>query len=123
MERRIVKLEIPLKLPSLNEYINECRRNRFAGANMKRQIERSLGWYINTLPVFDKPVKIHFHWFEGNKRRDVDNVAFAKKFILDSMVKCGKIKDDNRNFVKSFTDDFTYCKEFKIILEVEELEE
>lgn len=58
---------------------------------------------------------------EENKRRDLDNVCFAKKFILDSMVKTGKLKDDNRNFVKGFRDDFEYGKSSKVILEIEEI--
>ena len=44
----------------------------------------------------------------------------GKKFILDSMVKAGKLKDDNRNFVKGFRDDFEYGKSSKVILEIEE---
>lgn len=35
----MVKCEIELKLPSLNEYINACRKNRYAGASMKTKIE------------------------------------------------------------------------------------
>lgn len=115
------RLEIPLKLPSLNQYINECRKNRYAGANMKRNIEQDIGVYINTLPKYQKPIKIHFHWIEGNKKRDLDNVCFAKKFILDSMVKSGKLKDDNRNYVTGFTDTFEYGDETKVILEIAEV--
>lgn len=115
------RLEIPLKLPSLNQYINECRKNRYAGANMKRNIEQDIGFYINTLPKYQKPIKIHFHWIEGNKKRDLDNVCFAKKFILDSMVKAGKLKDDNRNYVTGFTDTFEYGNETKVILEITEV--
>lgn len=116
-----MKLEIPYKLPSLNQYINECRKNRYAGANMKAKIEKDIAWYINTLPQYKNPVKIHFHWLEGNKKRDLDNVCFAKKFILDCMVKCGKLKDDNRNCVTGFTDTFEYGKETKVILYIEEV--
>jgi Holliday junction resolvase RusA-like endonuclease len=115
------RLEIPFKLPSLNQYINECRKNRYAGANMKRNIEQDIGFYINTLPKYQKPIKIHFHWIEGNKKRDLDNVCFAKKFILDSMVKSGKLKDDNRNYVTGFTDTFEYGDETKVILEITEV--
>lgn len=118
-----MRLEIPMKLPSLNTYINECRKNRYAGADMKRKIEEELGWYINTLPQYKNPIKIHFHWIEGNKKRDLDNVCFAKKFILDSMVKTGKLKDDNRNYVIGFTDSFEYGRETKVILEIEEMGE
>lgn len=115
------KIEIPFRLPSLNQYINECRKNRYAGANMKKNVEKDISWYINLLPTYENPIKIHFIWVEENKRRDLDNVCFAKKFILDSMVKAGKLKDDNRNFVKGFRDDFEYGKSSKVILEIEEI--
>lgn len=114
------RIEIPFRLPSLNQYIYECRRNKYAGAKMKRDAEECIMWYINKLPKYSNPIKIHFHWVEENKRRDLDNVCFAKKFILDSMVKSGKLKNDNRNFVKGFMDTFEYGKESKVILEIEE---
>lgn len=116
-----MKIEIPMRLPSLNEYINECRKNKFAGAKMKKQVENDIGWFINKIPPYKKPIFIHFHWIEENKRRDLDNVCFAKKFILDSMVKAGKLADDNRNFVSGFTDTFEYAKESKVILEIKEI--
>ena len=115
------KIEIPFRLPSLNNYINECRKNKYAGANMKKNVEKDIGWYINLLPQYQNPVKIHFHWVEENKRRDFDNVCFAKKFILDSMVKAGKLKDDNRNYVAGFMDTFEYANTSKVILEIEEV--
>ena len=115
----IFRVEIPLKLPSCNEYINACRSNKYLGAKMKRDIEKQIGLYINHLPRFEK-VKIHFIWIEGNKRRDLDGICFAKKFILDALVKYGKLKDDNRNYVYAFTDSFAYGKETKVILDIEE---
>ena len=115
------KIEIPFRLPSLNNYINECRKNKFAGAKMKKEVESDIGWYINLLPVYEKPIKLHFIWVEENKRRDLDNVCFAKKFVLDAMVKAGKLKDDNRNCVTGFTDTFEYGKESKVILEIREV--
>jgi Holliday junction resolvase RusA-like endonuclease len=116
------KIEIPFRLPSLNEYTNKCRNNRYAGAEMKKQIECNIAYYINKLPEYKKPVKIHFTWVEENKRRDLDNISFAKKFILDSLVKAGKLKNDNRKYVIGFTDGFEYAKESKVILEIEEEE-
>lgn len=116
-----MKLEIPYKLPSLNQYINECRKNRYAGATMKAAVEKDLALYINKLPTYENPIKIHFLWIEGNKRRDLDNVCFAKKFILDCMVKCGKLKNDNRKCVTGFTDSFEYGSETKVILDIKEV--
>ena len=54
------------------------------------------------------PVHITFVWHEPNKRRDKDNVAFAKKFILDALQKAGRLKNDNNKYVKGFTDKFVY---------------
>jgi len=115
-----IRVEIPFKLPSLNDYTRACRSNKFLGAKMKQDLEQQIGIYLIGLPRFEKPVKINFTWVEGNKRRDLDNVCFAKKFILDAMVKFKKLKDDNRNYVKGFKDTFEYGKVSKVILEIEE---
>jgi len=77
------KIEIPFRLPSLNQYINECRRNRFAGAKMKKEVENDIGWCINQLPEYNKPIKIHFHWIEENKKRNL--------IIYSIPVTCDKI--------------------------------
>lgn len=117
------KIEIPLKLPSLNEYINVCRTNKYAAASFKKQQEESLMWFLKKLPVFEKPVSIHFHWIEKNQKRDIDNIAFAKKFILDALVKLGKLKDDNQQYVKSFTDTFEISNATKVILYIKETDD
>lgn len=120
---REVTIEIPVKLPSLNDYIRSCRGNVYAANNEKRHIEQTIGYYIRQLPRFEKPVAIDFIWIEENRRRDLDNIAFAKKFILDALVKSGKLKDDNRKFVTAFTDSFRYEKEAGVIVTIRELEE
>lgn len=112
---------LPMKLPSLNEYIRACRENRYSGAKMKKQVEDDIGYFINKLPSFNNPVRIHFTWVEENKRRDLDNVCFAKKFILDSLVKAGKLKDDNRKHVVGFTDSFEYGDKAEVVIEIEEI--
>lgn len=117
-----VTCEIPMKLPSLNEYVRVCRANVYKASKFKREIEDEIGFYIQDLPRFENPVAITFHWIEGNKKRDLDNIAYAKKHILDALVKFGKLKDDNRKCVSAFTDKFYYDKETKVILEIEEVE-
>ena len=119
----MVKVEIPLRLPSLNEYTDACRGNRYLGAKMKHQAETHILWYMRGLKRFDKPVVIHFVWQEENKKRDPDNICFAKKFVLDAMVKGKYLQNDNRKHVKAFTDDFTDGSETKVTLFIEELEE
>ena len=117
------KIEIPLRLPSLNEYIKASKviKGKWnAGNQMKQDVQADIMFYLNKLPRFEKPIKIHFHWVEENKKRDLDNVCFAKKFILDAMVKAGKLKNDNRKYVNGFEDTFEYADESKVILEIEE---
>lgn len=115
--------EVKMKLPSLNDYINLCRGNKFSAAGMKKKLEKDIGWFLNRLPRFENPITIEFHWVEDNKRRDFDNIAFAKKFILDAMVKAGKLKDDNRRYVQGFTDSFEYGKEAMVKVIVKEMKE
>ena len=120
-EELSVRVEISMKLPSLNEYINACRSNRFQGAKMKRDVEDDIMIFLRLVPEFHNPIRIHFHWIEENRRRDLDNICFAKKFILDALVKAGKLADDNRKIVTAFIDTFEYGDEAKVILEIEEV--
>ena len=115
-----MRCEIQMKLPSLNDYIRACRSNRFEGSAMKREVEEGISWFISDLPRFEKPVHIDFLWIESNKRRDFDNIAFGKKFILDALVKNGKLKDDNRKCVTGFSDSFQYGKETMVIIDIKE---
>ena len=119
----MISCAIPIKLPSANEYINACRQDKHAGAKMKKDFENQIALFVKPLPKFDKPITIHFHWIEGNKRRDLDNISFAKKFILDTLVKLGKLKDDNRKCVTGFKDTFSYGDKYCVILRIEEVDD
>lgn len=115
-----MKYVIDMKLPSLNDYIDVCRSNKYQASKYKKDLENQIGLFLTKMPKYTKPIKIHFTWIEGNKKRDLDNIAFAKKFILDAMQKFGKLENDNRKYVYAFTDSFEYGKETKVILEIEE---
>lgn len=47
---------------------------------------------------------MRFEWHERTKKRDADNIASTKKFILDALVKNGVLEDDSRKYVKGFYD-------------------
>lgn len=113
---------IPLKLPGLNEYVRACRSGPYVGAKMKEKTQRDIGWYLLDLPEIRGPVEIRFTWVEKTRRRDFDNVAFAKKFILDELVQLGKLEDDSRRFVKGFTDSFQIGDDWSVVLEIAEVE-
>lgn len=116
------------KLPSLNDYINVCRSNKYNGAKFKKDIEKIISIYIRNaknkklLKPTDKPIIVHFVWHEKTKRRDSDNIASAKKYILDAMQTSGVIPNDNRKYVKGFTDVIVDDKRDFVLVKIEELE-
>lgn len=107
---KTLKIVIPGELPSLNEYINTERRNRFLGAKMKKIATNSVSWIItmNIRPIvmIQTPVFMEYHWYCRNKKKDKSNIAFAKKFIEDGLQQSGVIKQDNWNAVIGFSDHF-----------------
>lgn len=114
-----VTFEIPMKFPSLNEYINACRTNAYKGAKMKKDLQRDMSWYLRSVPKMNGRVHVHFRWQEENKRRDLDNVAFAKKFILDALVEAGILENDDRKHVSGFSDSFVYGDVAKVTVTIE----
>lgn len=93
---------IPVKLPSLNEVIAKNRTNRYDGARLKADIEDDIIRCIikDRVPKISVPVDILMVFDERTKRRDVDNIQSAQKFILDAMVKAGVLEDDSRRYVR-----------------------
>lgn len=120
----IYKFEIKQRLPSFNDYIKACRTNKFAGAKMKEKIEYDIWIYILQQLQgvrIRKPVFVRFTWVEENGKRDLDNICFAKKFILDALQKADVIENDDRKHVTGFMDYFEYADESKVIVELEEI--
>ena len=120
----VYKFEIDKRLIGLNEYINLNRKNKYLGNQAKQKEQEYIGACVLEQlgrVKIDKPVKGYFTWIEENKRRDLDNICFAKKFILDSLVEFGILKDDNRKIVTGFEDRFEYADKSKVIVELEEL--
>ena len=95
----------------MNEIITAAKKNRFAYNDMKKKNHLiCAAVFLKNKTKFTKPVMIKYNWFEKHKRRDLDNIAAAKKFINDSLVKCGILQDDSYRYVKGFTDSFHYEK-------------
>ena len=120
----IHKFIINNRLPSLNEYIDVCRYNRHKAAIFKSRIDLMICYEISSqLNVhIDKPVIVHLHFIEENKKRDVDNVYSASKYILDALVKKKVLKNDNPKHVVDIKYSHEYAKESKVIVELEEID-
>lgn len=101
---------ISTPLPTLNEYTDATRAHKQASAAMKRRAEEAIMWEARSQLgkwKAERPVFVVFHWVEKNKRRDHDNVAFAKKFVFDALVKMGVLKGDGWKHVDGFLDAFS----------------
>lgn len=113
------------RMPGLNEYTKANRNRRWPeGSQMKSDETERAAWAARAarVPRFRGPVWVTFHWFEpdSGRRRDIDNVAFAKKFILDGLKLAGVIADDGPEYVVGFKDVFSYCDDPHIVVTVSE---
>lgn len=97
-------------MTALNEYINVERTPR-RGATMAAKIKRYETQRVqysahDVAPVKKYPVRIKMTWFCPDGRHDPDNIAFAKKFILDGLVHAGILVNDGWKQVRGFSDEF-----------------
>lgn len=90
------------RLPSLNEYVDVCRKNPFEAARFKRMLENEIITFIRIADAepINEPCIIHIDWFEKGRKRDVDNIESAVKFILDALQGAGVLKNDSRKYVR-----------------------
>lgn len=95
---------LPIKFPSLNEFISAMNRNRHVGNAMKQEFTDEVAWASKMLRPITSPVHITFIYQEANRKRDPDNITFAKKFILDGLVKAGVLPNDTQAWVEGFTE-------------------
>ena len=115
-----MKYIINHRFTSLNNYVNAERTNRHIAAKIKKDET-----YIGYLSLRGKqpidcefPVRLRFTWFIKNNRTDSDNIVFAKKFILDSMVNAKIIPEDNMKYINGFEDIIVIDKHERVEIEV-----
>lgn len=110
-EYRVV---IHSRFPSMNEFIG-ASRSPYGGNSMKKNSQRTIKIalieQIGTEQI-RKPIKLHYWFYEPNKRRDKDNVAgYFHKVFQDSLVDLGIIKNDAWDYIIGFRDDFGIDRE------------
>lgn len=100
---------IPGRLGGANEAINAARGNKYAGAAMKRSETRRCAQaaIVGGVRTIQKAIFIHFHWFEPTTRRDLDNIRFGAKYIMDGLVESGRLPNDGWQWVKGMSDTFS----------------
>ena len=108
-----LKLVIPGKLPGLNEYSDMERRNPRGAARLKRETQEYIRWAVKgqaRKARFEGPVHMSYLWVEPDRRRDKDNIAFARKFVQDALVGLGVLHNDGWAWVEGFEDSFAVDK-------------
>lgn len=99
------------RLDGLNEYTVANRSNRYQGAAVKKRNQQQvLASLIKCRDTYDEPVYIKIVWYEANRKRDKDNIAFGKKYILDALVQKGILRNDTWECVAGFEDRFEVDK-------------
>jgi len=109
-----VKFIIYGRLDGLNEYTKSNRSNKFKGNATKKDNEKIVSAYIRAHKlrrVYNYPVALKITWYEKDKRRDVDNITFATKFIQDALVKCGVLENDSQKYVNRVIHDVRVDKD------------
>ena len=57
-------------------------------------------------PKFQFPISIAFVWHMPNLRSDLDNIAFNRKYILDTLVNENWLPNDNPRHINGLQDSF-----------------
>lgn len=95
---------IPFGLPDLNNYNKTSRSPQF-GAIMANNIKQNVEHTICAVLPFRKgwepryPLRASFVWHVTNRKKDLDNIAFGQKFILDALQKKGIIAGDGMKYI------------------------
>ena len=104
------RLTIYGRLPGLNDMIDADRRDRRAGNRLKQESQDTIRLYIlrdlKHLKI-EKPVELHYSFYEPNRRRDLDNISgYAHKVTQDALVASGVLKNDGWANIVGMKDSF-----------------
>ena len=107
------------RFPTLNEYIDCERGSTIAAAAMKKKCTEQVKVQCVSQHIqrVNGKVDLLFEW-HSSTRHDPDNVAFAKKFILDGLQAAGVLENDNRKFIGTMADEIIQDDEDYVILHI-----
>lgn len=107
------KLTILGEFPDLNSIIDASKQHWAKYHVFKKQYTDYVTMIAKThlQPVTKYPVSIQTTWYCPTRRKDPDNVAAGKKFILDGLVEAGILKGDAWKHISELHDSFFVDKE------------
>lgn len=114
----------PGRWTDANSYIRAERANKRKAATIKR--DETVAAYLLALsakqPVTAFPIALHFTWHAKDRRRDLDNMAFAAKAIIDGMVQAGVFPNDTPKYITRIIHDFVIDPNEGVMVEIEGIE-
>jgi Holliday junction resolvase RusA-like endonuclease len=119
-----MKFTILSTFPSLNEVINVAKGHWGQYAKLKKELTLSVAIQAKCamLRPVEGRVKVVFHWYEKDRRRDVDNIAHGSKYILDGLVEARVLQTDGQKHVAQLQHYFEVDKENpRVVVEIVEL--
>ena len=121
-QSRFQVVEIKGQFSTLNDHDKLNRHNRYIGAEHKKNQTNMAAMQLGKMALIEHPCVMTWHWYISTSH-DPDNIAFAKKYILDGMVKAGKLENDNQTWILGFGGD-AFIRvpkgEEKVLIEIEE---
>lgn len=112
-----MNIVIPGCFSSLNQFIeankHQSRRRKRghweiwnAGNAMKQKDQKEIIQHLPHVRI-EKPVYIHYSFYEPSARRDKDNVSgYFHKIFQDALVEAGVLKNDGWKDIIGFSDEF-----------------
>lgn len=113
-----MELQYEIKLPTLNEYIDIERTNKFKAHALKTKFTMK----IRLMTLSQTRTKINglndlsIQWIRTNKRHDADNVFFGVKFLLDGIVAAHVLPGDDRKYIRNISHTIEQGNREKIII-------
>lgn len=106
----MIKIVVPGELPAQNEIIKAAKSSPYAYSRMKKDSTNTITWLSKNKANMDR-IWLDITYVCKNRRKDPDNIAAAKKFILDGLVAAGVIPNDGWNEIAGWTEDFKIDKQ------------
>ena len=115
-----MKLFIEYDFPNWNEYINIERKNFYKANTLKQKEKDIVRYYTIGQRYYGKyPVEIVFKPHFKDYRKDLDNTRI--KGLLDGLVACGVLKNDNLRHIQKITFEPIFDDKEGIEVEIKEL--
>lgn len=114
-------LWVPGPLPGQNEMLSD--RGGRAGnayAKMKKKWTGDIALLARVAKLRPmERVKLRFVWHEKHRQRNPDNIAAAKKFVIDGLVWAKVLRNDGWDQIAAFTDDWLVAKPPGVLVLIE----